>query len=144
MHYTRENPVKVCLQTLVMVEYIEEGNKTLAIIVYSEDETDGISFFTPENYSQQLGLMNRPQGHEVEPHRHPERERVIERTDEVLFIRDGRVKITIFGDEAEKEVVLTDGDVVLLSSGHSVEMLEESEIVAVKQGPYREDEKEEL
>ena len=36
--------------------------------------------------------------------------------------------------------ILTSGDVVLLSrGGHGFEMLEESEIIEVKQGPYESD-----
>lgn len=127
-----------------MTEYIRENGDILAIIVPSSDEADRISFFTDEESSQQLGLMNRPEGHKVEPHIHPERERTINGADEVLFVRQGKVKIDIIGEELSEQRILEDGDVILLRGGHSVEMIEESEIVAVKQGPYREDEKQQL
>lgn len=127
-----------------MAEYIKENDDILSIIIPAEEKADEISFFTSENSSQQLGLMNRSEGYKIEPHKHPERKREIETMNEVLFIRKGRVKIRIIGENKEVTKKLSEGDVILLSAGHSIEMIEDSEIVAVKQGPYEEGRKEQL
>jgi hypothetical protein len=60
-------------------------------------------------------------------------------TKEVLFIRHGRVKIDFFTDHQIyiESRVLETGDVILLSEGgHGFEILEETEMIEVKQGPY--------
>ena len=53
-----------------MLEYIEYGDITLAVIVRANYHSDGIEFFTPDDYSQQLGYMNRPKGYVIPPHGH--------------------------------------------------------------------------
>jgi len=60
-------------------------------------------------------------------------------TKEVLFIKSGKVRVDFYNDEQLylQSRVLEQGDVILLSfGGHGFEMLEESEIIEVKQGPY--------
>jgi len=43
------------------VENITYNNSLLAIIIRSGFEKDGIEFFTPDEFSQQLAYMNRPE-----------------------------------------------------------------------------------
>jgi hypothetical protein len=60
-------------------------------------------------------------------------------TKEVLFIKSGKVRVDFYDDEKKyiESRVLVSGDVILLAfGGHGFEMLEDSEIIEVKQGPY--------
>jgi mannose-6-phosphate isomerase-like protein (cupin superfamily) len=60
-------------------------------------------------------------------------------TQEVLFIRSGRVMVDFYDQERAHvcDVVLEAGDVILLAAGgHGFTMLEPSEMIEVKQGPY--------
>ena len=60
-------------------------------------------------------------------------------TQEVLFIKSGKVRVDYFDDDKNylESRILSQGDVVLLSGGgHGFYMLEDSEIIEVKQGPY--------
>lgn len=110
-----------------------------AIVIRSGAKVDGIKFFSPSDYSQQLGLMTRPAGHIVPAHIHNEVERRIVQTQEVLLIRKGVCLVTLFNDllVIEAQITLTEGDVILLANGgHEIEMLSECEILEVKQGPY--------
>jgi uncharacterized protein YjlB len=87
--------------------------------------------------------MKRPKGYIVEPHTHRIVERKVSNTQEVLHVKSGRVKLTLFGNDKAfiKEIEIKRGDTVLLASGgHSVEMLEDSELIEIKQGPYLSDE----
>ena len=46
------------------IVYITNGDKVLAMIVPAEFQTQGIGFFTPDSYSQQLAqrsVFSRPQ-----------------------------------------------------------------------------------
>ena len=125
-----------------MIEHIIHLNITYAIIIRSNYKKEGISFFTPNNYSQQLGYMNRPKGYTIAPHYHNNIERNITLTQEVLYIKTGKVRVDFYTNDnlyLESKIV-NPGDVILLASGaHGFEMLEESEIIEVKQGPYNQD-----
>lgn len=122
-----------------MIERIEHNSKELALIVRRSFWAEGIEFFTPGSYSQQLGYMNRPAGHVIEPHVHRPVTREVQFTKEVLFIRSGRVRVDFYSEQQEylRSSILEAGDVILLAfGGHGFEMLEPTEIIEVKQGPY--------
>ena len=122
-----------------MIKNITQGSETLAIIVRHSFTGEGIQFFTPDTFSQQLGYMNRPAGYEIAPHTHNAVPRMIEWTQEVLFIKSGRVRLDIYNQERNylESHILVTGDFVLLAhGGHGLVMMEQSEIIEVKQGPY--------
>ncbi len=122
-----------------MVEIVKAGALDLGIIIRKEFSKEGIEFFTPDDFSQQLGYMNRPEGYKIPPHRHNLVPREVVQTQEVLLIRSGKVRVDFYNDDQEylESRVLKAGDVILLAAGgHGFEMLEKSEIIEVKQGPY--------
>lgn len=122
-----------------MVQTIEHDGQILALILPVSYRADGIQFFTPDDFSQQLAYMNRPNGYVIQPHVHNPVTREVEYTKEVLFIRSGRLRIDFYGDNQTylESRILQAGDVVLLArGGHGFEMLEDCEIIEVKQGPY--------
>ncbi len=121
------------------IENIVIGNKHCALILRKEYKNNGIEFFTDDDSSLQLGYMNRPKNYKIKPHIHIEAERKIKMTHEVLFIKSGKVKITFYDKKKipKKETILEKGDVILLTNNaHGFEMLEDCEIIEVKQGPY--------
>ena len=122
-----------------MIERIVHLEVELALIIRRSYEKDGIEFFTPGSYSQQLGYMKRPAGHVIMPHVHNPVARKVEFTKEVLFIRSGRVRVDFYSEEQAylESTVLEAGDVILLArGGHGFEVLERAEMIEVKQGPY--------
>jgi len=122
-----------------VVENITYENRILAILLRGSYIGKGIEFFTPNQYSQQLAYMNHPKGHEIIPHVHNSVPRQVEFTNEVLFIKSGLVRVDFYDDHKNylKSRILNAGDIILLAfGGHGFEILEASEIVEVKQGPY--------
>ncbi len=122
-----------------MLENISHGGKTLAILLRTSYKEDGIKFFTPDDFSQQLAYMNRPQGYVIAPHVHNAVPREVQFTKEVLFIKSGKLRVDFYDDDQNylESKILKAGDVILLAfGGHGFEMLEASEIIEVKQGPY--------
>lgn len=122
-----------------MIERITADGRLLALIIRREFSSKDIEFFTPGTFSQQLGYMKRPEGYVIVPHDHNIVARVVELTQEVLLIRRGRVRVDIYAADRTylESRVLQSGDVILLAhGGHGFQMLEESEIIEVKQGPY--------
>ena len=118
--------------------YGGESNPS-AIVIRADSKVQGIQFFSPSSYSQQIGLMTRPAGYKVPAHRHNYIERTIHATQEVLIIRRGECDINLFGDDDQvlHTIKLLMGDVILLAhGGHEIIMKTECEILEVKQGPY--------
>lgn len=122
-----------------MIEVVSQQNTTLAYIIRANFSKEGIHFFTPDDFSQQLAYMNHPNGHIISPHVHNPVHREVKNTLEVLFIKSGKVRVDFYSDNKEylESRILSTGDVILLASGgHGLQMLEKSEIIEVKQGPY--------
>ncbi|MFA5805627.1 MAG: hypothetical protein WC879_13395 [Melioribacteraceae bacterium] len=122
-----------------MIENILHNSLIIAIIIPSEFQKDGIEFFTQNDFSQQVGYMNRPKGYHILPHVHNPVVREVIWTQEVLFIKSGKVRVDFYDDDKIylESRILEKGDIILLASGgHGFEMLEKSEIIEVKQGPY--------
>ena len=122
-----------------MVSEIRNQGRLLAIIVKAGYSEPGINFFTPNEFSQQLAYMRHPTGKVIEPHVHNSVERTVHYTLEVLFLKKGKLRVDFY-DDAQLYLhsrVLEAGDVILLASGgHGFEVLEEIEMIEVKQGPY--------
>ena len=92
---------------LIMIENIEFNNKLLSVIIRSTYKKDGIEFFTPSHFSQQLGYMSHPQGHVIKPHVHNPVIRQVEYTKEVLFIKKGIVRVDFYDDHKNYMINLT-------------------------------------
>lgn len=122
-----------------MIEKISLDGIELALIIRSSFTKEGIEFFTPETYSQQIGYMNRHAGYTILPHVHNFSPRTVNFTNEVLFIKAGKVRVDFYSDTQKylESTILEKGDFILFNSGgHGFEILEHAEIIEVKQGPY--------
>lgn len=122
-----------------MIEQIIHEDRILSIIIRHNFSKDGIEFFTPNGFSQQLAYMKRPKDYQIPPHVHNRVPREVLYTKEVLFIKSGKVRVDFYDDDRNylKSTILMQGDVILLAfGGHGFFMIEESEIIEVKQGPY--------
>ena len=122
-----------------VIERITHGGIELAIILRAAPYADGIEFYTGADASLQIGRMCRPEGYVIKPHVHLAAERSVSYTQEALFIRSGRVEVNFY-DATQSYLesrLLNTGDVILLmQGGHGFRVLEPSDIVEVKQGPY--------
>jgi mannose-6-phosphate isomerase-like protein (cupin superfamily) len=122
-----------------MIEEITYKDQVLSIIIPSEFREPGINFFTPDSFSQQLAYMKHPKGKSIQPHIHKQVRREVFYTQEVLLIKKGKLRVDFYNDEQEylESRILKGGDVILLiKGGHGFEVLEELEMIEVKQGPY--------
>jgi mannose-6-phosphate isomerase-like protein (cupin superfamily) len=126
------------MKTNIIEEIVYQG-RTLAVLLRTQFYQEGIIFFTPGDFSQQLGYMNRPEGYVIPPHVHNPVPREVQYTKEVLFIKSGRVRVDFYADDQTylESRILETGDVILLAyGGHGFEILEPTEMIEVKQGPY--------
>lgn len=121
------------------VQRLTAPDGTTLGIVGRHVQVEGIRFVTEDADPLQVGVMERPKGHRVAPHRHPDRPITVGSVSEFLFVERGRLRCSFHDDAGGvlASVELGPGDFLLILSGvHSVEFLEDSRVTEVKQGPY--------
>lgn len=122
-----------------MFEKIIYNNIVIALIVHKDYKQEGIQFLSSKEDSLQLGYMKRPKGYQITPHIHKPVQRVTIGTQEILFIKKGKIRIDFYSNDRLflESRILSAGDTVLLvGAGHGIEFLEEAEIIEVKNGPF--------
>src|SRR5580692_5592552 len=99
-----------------MIEEIRDEGRLLALMLSNRFREPGIHFFTPGEFSQQLAFMRHPTGKLIEPHVHNPVPREVQFTQEVLFIRKGKLRIDFYDDDQRylESRILAAGDVILL------------------------------
>ncbi len=121
------------------IEEVKKKNKLLAMIIRNGYTCNGVDFITPNEYSQQVAYMHHPAGKMIDAHVHNLVHRNVVLTQEVLFIKKGNLRVDFY-DEYEDYLESRDlhaGDIILLvSGGHGFFVLDEVEMIEVKQGPY--------
>ena len=121
------------------IEKISHNDQLLALIISHRFQEEGIHFFTPGELSQQLAYMHYQPGKVIPPHVHNRVHRDVFLTQEVLWIKKGKLRVDFYNNQQDylESRILETGDVILLvAGGHGFEVLEEIEMVEVKQGPY--------
>jgi hypothetical protein len=121
------------------LEYFYYNEELYCIIIRDNFIGNSVIFFTEDDTPQQLGYLPHKKGNMIKPHLHKVLKREIFNTNEVLFIKKGKIKINFYNSEKEfiGSEILETGDVIHLSKGgHGFEILEESIMLEVKQGPY--------
>ena len=136
------------MTTMNAIENVVYKDRVLAVIVraraLSELKASGnkMTFATPDHFPFQMGIHARPKGDLIPAHFHnpfPELKNLP--VQEFFFVKSGKVKIDLF-DERENDAKVSGfiaeaGDTVLLNSGHGMIFLEDTELIELKQGPYR-------
>ena len=79
-----------------MLQVIKNNRKIYSIIIRKKFKYNGIKFFTPSNFSQQLGYMSRPKNYIIKPHKHRKVKRSVSFTQEVLFVKSGKVEVSFY------------------------------------------------
>jgi hypothetical protein len=116
-----------------------DGKETIAIIVRKEFNKEGMNFLSKNEYPLQLGVNSYHKGVKINPHFHVNREIVVSTIQEMVYIKNGKATVHLFGCDREllKSVELLGGDLVfLVSGGHGFDIQEDTTIIEVKQGPY--------
>ncbi len=123
----------------IMPEIIAHSGQTLAIIIWHDFCQNGVNFVTPVDFSQQVAYIKHPAGKQIQPHIHNPILRQLKNSQEVLFIKKGKLRVDFYSQKQQyiDSRVLGAGDaIVLVSGGHGFTILEEIQMIEVKQGPY--------
>lgn len=120
--------------------YRDPASGDLLAMVVRADFTGGkYNFFTPDDFPLQMGTSFYPTGERIQAHVHIPQPRQVELVNEYIFVKTGRVRLTLYTKEQQPvtKLELAAGDSLLLTGGgHGFEVLEQCQLIEVKQGPY--------
>ena len=123
-----------------MIEKIIHKKKLLALIVRGKYRNKaGITFFTPDESTQQFGYMKHKKKYVIKPHLHKKRLTKIFQTTEVILLLKGILRVDFY-NKFKKYLfskILKKKDIIMLvHGGHGFEILKDVEMLEIKQGPY--------
>ena len=123
-----------------MIEKIFHKKKLLALIVRGKYRNKkGITFFTPNDSTQQFGYMKHKIKHIIKPHMHKKRMTRILYTSEVILILKGILRVDFYTSIKKYlfSKILKKNDIIMLvHGGHGFKVLKDIEMLEIKQGPY--------
>jgi len=123
-----------------MSRVIEARGERLAVYLPASSWAEGLNFFSEDGDFVQVGTWGYDKGTKLQPHIHNAVRREISRTQEVIFVRNGRIAASVFDEDGNfvEKLELSSGDaLILLKGGHGYEILEDStRVLEVKNGPY--------
>jgi hypothetical protein len=127
------------------VKNILSSHGNIIAMIIKKQDVQSLNFITPETFPLQLGISNYKRGSMIRPHTHNRIKRTVDISQEMVYVEKGRVRVHFY-DNKGKEVhleVLESGDIVFFASGgHGFDILVDTKIVEVKQGPFYGTEKE--
>lgn len=119
--------------------YRDGSGALLAMVIRSDFRGGKYNFFTPDDFPLQVGTSFYPAGERIAPHVHLPQERRIELVNEFIFVKAGRLELTLYTRDRAPvtSIELRAGDSLLLTGGgHGFTVLEPCQLIEVKQGPY--------
>jgi len=123
-----------------MIEKVVHKKKLQALIVRGKYRNKkGITFFTPNESTQQFGYMKHKKKYVIKPHSHKKRSTKILSTTEVILILKGILRVDFYTQYKKYlfSKILKEKDIIMLvHGGHGFKVLKDVEMLEIKQGPY--------
>lgn len=119
----------------------KDGDLVMArYIPAAEAWAGGLSFFSQDQEYIQAGTWGYDEGKKLLPHIHNEVKREVMWTQEVIFVKTGKIIAHVFNQKEEKmsDVEVGEGDIIiLLRGGHGYTIAQNgTQVLEVKNGPY--------
>ncbi len=99
----------------------------------------GITFFTPNESTQQFGYMKHKKNFTIRPHLHKKRTTKILYTTEVILLLKGLLRVDFYNLKKKylfSKVLKRNDIIMLVHGGHGFKILKDIEMLEIKQGPY--------
>lgn len=123
------------------MEILDKQGAILAKFFKHEKNSAGKNFFTENDEELQVASFNLKKDEIIIRHYHPNQDRDIKKTSEVIIVKVGMLQVDIFDDSHNfvETFFLEAGDIaILISGGHGLSVIDDCEFIEVKQGPYNE------
>lgn len=121
------------------IEEIKSEGKTFVYIIKASLKTNKTEFFTPKTANLQVGHIVYPSGSIIPKHIHKKIIRKLDRTEEVLIVREGNCEFDIYNDKRKLVATrnINKGDIIIITGGgHGFRVLHNLVLLEIKQGPY--------
>lgn len=121
------------------IEKVFYRRQLLAIIVRGNGKTSKTTFYSPSWAPFQIGTIVKNARDTIRPHIHNEPVKTVRTTQEVLVIEKGKLIVDLYAQNGKRvyRTTLLSGDKIFLAAGgHGFQVLEDTVIFEVKQGPY--------
>lgn len=91
----------------------------------------------------QLVTLKHPKGNLLKAHLHKKRRLVSNISETCFVVKSGKIRLDLYSPDKIffKYIVLKEGQIFITAngSGHSIKMLEDAEVLEIKNGPFEED-----
>ena len=125
------------------MKIIQKDGLKYALHFNFDNAKESKNFITDHSDPFQVGVFNLKKNENIDRHVHNEIEREVKTTSEALIVLNGKIKVSFYDQsnlELVDHVIVVGGELLLmLNGGHSLEILEDSKFLEVKQGPYIEE-----
>ena len=121
------------------MELIQHNDRIVALIFRPDPGLKGTNFFTPPEYSLQVGYLQYKSGESIPAHTHYKTERTVTGAAEIAIIQSGSCEVELFSEDGtplSKHTLVAGNAIVMLTGGHSFRMMEDTSLYLIKQGPY--------
>ncbi len=122
------------------IRKIHDGDTVCAMHITNDEWGPGLKFFSEDADFIQVGTWGYDDGKHLNAHYHNEVPRTVGYTQEVLYIRSGAIRCSIFGlnEQLLGTMEAAEGDIlIMLAGGHSYDILaDKTQVLEVKNGPY--------
>lgn len=122
------------------MEKILHNNELVAIRIKKLKK--GITSPTNPTEALQVVTHKRLQNEYTKPHMHAQKKRITKKLQECLVVVKGKIKVDLYSKSKKyfKSIYLLSGEtIIFISGGHGVRILQDSEIIEIKNGPFIED-----
>ena len=123
------------------MEIIDKKGTVLSKFIKHKKNSVDKNFFTENEEELQVAGFNLKKDEIIIRHYHPNQDRTIKTTSEVIIVKTGMLQVDIYDDSHNfiEKFILEDGDIaILISGGHGLSVIDDCEFIEVKQGPYNE------
>ena len=124
----------------MVTKIIEENGIIFAKKISLDNIEKGLCFYSNDEDFIQVGTWNYKKGRYLVAHNHNIMERKINRTNEIIIILEGKLKIDIYNENDEKiaELEAKKNDLlIMMNGGHGYHILEDNtKVIEIKNGPY--------
>lgn len=124
-----------------LTKKITHKSRMVALVVYGRQlKQEGVHFLTDELNALQIGTHNVKKGKKYNLHYHVlDKFITVKSIQEILYVVEGKILVTLTTKKGVSidRVELKSGDsILLIDEAHEIEVLEDTQLFEVKQGPY--------
>lgn len=121
------------------IKHILHEGELYASIFDTSNISEGLDFLTSDSSFIQVGTWNYQKNKTLDAHFHNCFERSAHRTQEVVYVIEGSIKCNLFKEDTTfiETVIIDSGMLIVQHQGvHEYEIVEDSKVLEVKNGPY--------